>query len=103
MVTKPFHKLQTFDSLRGCSNHTRVPCVQVKGQDDNHDGKFDSITVQIGATDATSVTMTNLLLEFSYKIEVCSPPSTQQGSARHATHPKLTAGFMGSSLVCRQR
>lgn len=40
------------------------------GQDANHDGKIDTFKVQIGATDVKAVTAVNILLEFTYTIEV---------------------------------
>jgi hypothetical protein len=44
--------------------------MQAMGQDINHDGKIDSLKVQIGATDVKAVTGVNILLEFTYRIEV---------------------------------
>lgn len=50
--------------------------MQVTNYDFNHDGRNDRITVQVGVSDMPSVVGVNILLEFSYRIEV-----------RSGTHP----------------
>lgn len=77
-VSQLNHVIYKPSSVGAASAHapTAPRFMQVTNYDFNHDGRNDRITVQVGVSDMPSVVGVNILLEFSYKIEVSpdTPP-----------------------------